>query len=234
MDAGVLAGIIAAILRYMGLWGGYLGNGSFPRPLSPQEEARCLEAARRGDRTARNKLVEHNLRLVAHIVKKFENGREDVEDLIGVGNLGLMKAIDTYDPSRGTKLATYAAKCVENEILMYLRSRKKTRKEVSLHDPVGVDREGNEVTLIEMLSSDDDAVPDQVDCLWQHSRVREWLEALPRKEREVLERRYGLRDGIRRTQRDIARELGISRSYVSRIEKRAIQTMNSLLQGFGV
>ncbi|MEW6547310.1 MAG: RNA polymerase sporulation sigma factor SigK [Bacillota bacterium] len=231
MDAGVLAGLLAAILRYMGLWGGYLGSGSFPRPLSPQEEARYVEASRRGDRAARDKLIEHNLRLVAHIVKKFESTREDVEDLISVGNLGLMKAIDTYDPARGTKLATYAAKCVENEILMHLRSRKKARKEVSLHDPIGVDREGNEVTLMEVLTSEEEAVPDLVDSLWQRCRVREWLEALPRKEREVLERRYGLRDGIKQTQRDIARQMGISRSYVSRIEKRAIQTMNSLLQG---
>ena len=231
MDTSVLAGLLAAILRCLGLWGGYLGNGSFPRPLTPQEEARCLQAARQGDRLARNKLIEHNLRLVVHIVKKFESTGEDPEDLISVGNLGLMKAIDTYDPSRGTRLATYAARCVENEILMHLRAGKKRKREVSLHDPIGVDREGNEVTLMEVLTTDEEAVPDLVDSLWQRRRVRQWLEALPRKEREVLERRYGLKDGIQHTQRDIARQLGISRSYVSRIEKRAIQAMNSLVQG---
>ncbi|HHY95847.1 MAG TPA: RNA polymerase sporulation sigma factor SigK [Firmicutes bacterium] len=230
MDVGLLAAALAALLRFLGWWGGYLGNGSFPKPLSAQEEARYVEAWLRGDREARNKLVEHNLRLVAHIVKKFESSRENQEDLISVGNLGLMKAVDSFDPGRGTKLATYAAKCIENEILMYLRSQKKTHQEVSLQDPIGTDREGNEVTLMDVLSSEEDTVPDLVNSCWERSRVREWLGALPGKEREVLEKRYGLRDGVRRTQRDIARQLGISRSYVSRIEKRAIQSMTSMLR----
>lgn len=230
MDFGVLAGAWVALLRFLGCWGGYLGSGSFPRPLSPQEEARYIRACREGDLTARNKLIEHNLRLVAHIVKKFEGTRENVEDLISVGNLGLMKAIESFDPGRGTKLATYAAKCVENEILMYLRSQKKVRQEVFLQDPIGVDREGNEVTLMDVLSTDEDAVPDLVDGRWQRSRVRQWLRSLPRKEREVLEKRYGLTDGVKHTQRDIARQLGISRSYVSRIEKRALQSMGVFLR----
>ncbi|MCL6450307.1 MAG: RNA polymerase sporulation sigma factor SigK [Acetobacteraceae bacterium] len=200
---------------------GYLsGGGAFPQPLDERQERELLLRKEGGDPDARNLLVEHNLRLVAHVVKKFDNTGEDTDDLISIGTVGLIKAIQTYDRSKGTRLATYAARCIENEILMYLRSLRKTRGEVSLYEPIGVDKEGNEIALIDILGTDPDAVPDQVGLRLDQSRLRSVLALLRPREREVLELRYGLEGGQGWTQRQVARALGISRSYVSRIEKR--------------
>ena len=200
----------------------YIKNNAFPHPLSSEEEEKALKAMARGDTKARNKLIEHNLRLVAHIVKKFENTGEDNEDLISIGTIGLIKAIESYQMGKGTKLATYAARCVENEILMYLRSLKKSRKDVSLHDPIGTDKEGNEITLIDILGTRADDVVKQVEMQIERRNIYQHIHILDHREQEVIRARFGLGGEREKTQREIAKELGISRSYVSRIEKRAL------------
>lgn len=209
--------------RSLWLLTGYAGSqGAFPFPLSEQEEAQLVERMLHGDREARNALVEHNLRLVAHLVKKFESTGEDPEDLISIGTIGLIKAINTYDPRRRTRLATYAARCIENEILMYLRATRRSRQELRLFDPIGCDGDGNEMTLMDVLGTEPDVVCERVEARVEQERLKRTLAGLSRRERWVLLMRYGLVDGIRQTQRDISRKLGISRSYVSRIEKRAL------------
>lgn len=210
-----------SILSSAGIWlvvGHLTGGGAFPQPLSPDEEARLLRKLEAGDEGARNQLVERNLRLVAHIVKKFDNTGEDPDDLISIGTIGLIKAINTFDSSKNARLATYAARCIENEILMHLRAQKKVRGEVMLYDPIGSDREGNEITLLDVLGTDRDEVADQVEIGVEQERLHRLIGHLSGREREVLVMRYGLAGGIRRTQREISRMLGISRSYVSRIE----------------
>lgn len=200
-------------------------NNTFPPPLSEEEEKKYLELFAKGDERAANVLIERNLRLVAHIVKKFESTGEDNDDLISIGTIGLIKAINTYDQSKGTKLATYEARCIENEILMYLRSTKRTKSEVMLHDPIGIDREGNEISLIDILGTEPDAISELVEMKIERSKLMEKLKKLEEREQMVLEMRYGLKDGVRKTQREIAKVLGISRSYVSRIENRALQKL---------
>nr|WP_043715540.1 RNA polymerase sporulation sigma factor SigK [Symbiobacterium thermophilum] len=232
----MLGPLAEAIVRSMLLLAGFVANsGTFPQPLSEEEEAKYLSRLQNGDEEARAVLIERNLRLVAHIVKKFDNTGEDVDDLISIGTVGLIKAIGTFKPERGTRLATYAARCIENEILMHLRSLKRVRGEVSLYDPIGVDREGNEITLIDVLGSDPDVVPDLVGKRLDESKLREKLKKLGGKERQVLELRYGIAGGPRKTQREIARMLGISRSYVSRIEKKAVMKLCRELfeEGYG-
>ncbi|GGG07013.1 hypothetical protein GCM10010912_59570 [Paenibacillus albidus] len=161
-----------------------------------------------------------------HNLKKFDNTGEDMEDLISIGTIGLIKAIESYRPNKGTKLATFAARCIENEILMHLRSLKKTRKDVSLHDPIGTDKEGNEITLIDILGSEADYVIKEVDLKIEKSKIYRNLDILDDHEKEVVVGRFGLdTGGEERTQREIAKELGISRSYVSRIEKRALMNL---------
>lgn len=203
----------------------HVAGNSFPRPLTEEEEALYLEKMLAGDETARRKLIEHNLRLVAHIIKKFDRTGEDFDDLISIGTIGLIKAVDTYNPGRATRLATYASRCIENEILMHLRARKKVRAEMSLYDPIGVDKEGNEISFIDVLGTDAEVVCDTVAGHLEQDRLWKQLELLPPQERKVLVLRFGLKDGARRTQREIARRLGISRSYVSRIEKRALHRL---------
>ncbi|EJL41608.1 RNA polymerase sigma factor, sigma-70 family [Brevibacillus sp. CF112] len=163
--------------------------------------------------------------MVAHIVKKFENTGEDSEDLISIGTIGLIKAIESYQVEKGTKLATYAARCIENEILMHLRSLKKTKKDVSLHDPIGTDKEGNEITLIDVLGTETDAVVDAVQLKLESNKIYQHIHILDDREKEVIIGRFGLDQDKEKTQREIARELGISRSYVSRIEKRALMKL---------
>ncbi|TEB06621.1 RNA polymerase sigma-28 factor precursor [Pelotomaculum schinkii] len=203
----------------------YIANNTFPQPLSEQEEAKYLKLLNQGDEGARNVLTERNLRLVAHIVKKFDSTGEDSDDLISIGTIGLIKAINTFNPGKGTRLATYAARCIENEILMHLRYTKKMRAEVSLYDPIGVDKEGNEITLIDILGTHSEVVAETVENKFEQKRLREKVQHLTRREKKVLELRFGLEDGARKTQREIARSLGISRSYVSRIEKRALSKL---------
>lgn len=216
------------------LWlAAYISNSVFPQPLSAEEEARLLKRMAAGDADARNMLVEHNLRLVAHIVKKFDNTGEDTDDLISIGTIGLIKAVNTFDPEKKTRLATYAARCIENEILMHLRSSKKTRGEVLLYDPIGADKEGNEITLLDILGTEADLVVDRVEQRIESERLRDTLGRLSRREKKILELRYGLLDGVRQTQREISKSLGISRSYVSRIEKRAISKLQEQMLADG-
>ncbi|HWO95364.1 MAG TPA: RNA polymerase sporulation sigma factor SigK [Bacillus sp. (in: firmicutes)] len=200
----------------------YVKNNAFPQPLSASDEKKYLILMEQGDQEARNLLIEHNLRLVAHIVKKFENTGEDPEDLISIGTIGLIKAIESYSQGKGTKLATYAARCIENEILMHLRALKKTKKDVSLHDPIGQDKEGNEISLIDVLKSESDDVIDMIQLNMELEKIKEYIDILDEREREVIVGRFGLDLQKEKTQREIAKELGISRSYVSRIEKRAL------------
>lgn len=200
------------------------GNHAFPPPLSAEEEEALLQRMEAGDITARNILIERNLRLVAHIVKKFDNTHQDTEDLISIGTIGLIKAINTFDRTKNTRLATYAARCIENEILMDLRAGKRQRSEMRLFEPIGADREGNEISLMDILESDDD-VEENVELSLEREAMFCKLKTLSKRERLVLELRYGLNGGLRKTQREISKALGISRSYVSRIEKRAISKL---------
>ncbi|MCL8207621.1 MAG: RNA polymerase sporulation sigma factor SigK [Actinomycetia bacterium] len=225
MGFTVLLAALAALLPVWRLLAGYVGGNAFPQPLSPEEEQAALEALRAGSVEARARLIEHNLRLVAHVAKKFETHTDDVDDLISIGTVGLIKAVDSFDPAKGVRLATYAARCIENEILMYFRYQKKSRGEVSLYDAIGVDREGNEITLLDVLGSDPEVVPDQVATQIQLESLQGYLGSLDPKERLVVETRFGIGTDRRRTQREVARALGISRSYVSRIEKRAVQKL---------
>lgn len=209
----------------------YIAGNTFPQPLSEEEEAMYLHLLSRGDENARAVLTERNLRLVAHVVKKFEHSGEETDDLISIGTIGLIKAINSYRPEKGTRLATYAARCIENEILMHLRVVKKSRAEISLYDPIGMDREGNEITLIDVLGTHPEIVPETVEEHLEQGRLLNRIHRLTEQEKKVLELRFGLGDNIRRTQLEIARLLGISRSYVSRIEKRALNKLIKDLNG---
>lgn len=210
-------------LKQLTLLVSYVSSNSFPHPLSPEEETRCLELMEQGDEDAKNKLITHNLRLVAHVVKKFENTKDDIDDLISLGTIGLIKGIETFDRSKGTRLATYAARCIENEILMHLRATKRERKDVYLREPIGVDKEGNEITLMDIIPDlEQPDVPESVALNLEAAKLLKCLNCLTQRERKVIILRFGLYGKKRHTQREVAKILGISRSYVSRIEKRAI------------
>jgi len=226
-----VAALAMSLLKGLMLLVSYVtSSNAFPLPFSEEEEQKYLLQMEQGDEIARNLLVERNLRLVAHIVKKFDNTGEDIDDLISIGTIGLIKAINTFDRTQGTRLATYAARCIENEILMFLRTTRRTRSEVSLYEPIGVDKEGNEISLMEILGTGVDAVPEQIELRFEQQKLLEKLKKLGWRERKVLELRYGLRDGLKKTQREISKMLGISRSYVSRIEKRALHELYHELQ----
>ncbi|MED4968132.1 RNA polymerase sporulation sigma factor SigK [Heyndrickxia coagulans] len=223
-----MSGILTAVsymMKELVFLVSYVKNNAFPQPLSASEERKYLKRMAEGDADARNILIEHNLRLVAHIVKKFENTGEDTEDLISIGTIGLIKAIESYSEGKGTKLATYAARCIENEILMHLRALKKTKKDVSLHDPIGQDKEGNEISLIDVLQSEAEDVFDTIQLNIELEKVKQFFDILDEREKQVIIGRFGLNLEKEKTQREIAKELGISRSYVSRIEKRALMKM---------
>ncbi|MBQ6999124.1 MAG: RNA polymerase sporulation sigma factor SigK [Clostridia bacterium] len=209
----------------------YVTNiNSFQTPLKPSEERMYLEQCKNGDKSAKNILIERNLRLVAHVVKKYSLSHDDTDDLISIGTIGLIKAITTFNPDKGTRLATYAGKCIENEIRMHLRSGKKLRSEVLLQDPIGKDKDGNEITLIDKLSNDDESIFDEVNLKIQIKKLYQCMkDILPEREQKVIELRYGLANGCELTQKEIAKMLGISRSYVSRIEKKAIKKLKSSL-----
>lgn len=197
---------------------------TFPNPLTPAKERECLERLKDGDQEARRLLIEHNMRLVAHVVKKYQYTDYDTEDLLSVGTIGLIKAVSTFKPDRGSKLATYAAKCVENEILMLLRSHKKYSREVSLYEPIGVDKDGESIHLVDVIQMENEDVLEQM-ILDQD--VRELYQAyktcLNDNEKQVVRMRYGLFGGKEYTQREIAQAMGLSRSYISRIEKRGLE-----------
>lgn len=214
---------------------GYISNvSSFPQPLKPEEEQYYIKRLAQGDEEARNILIERNLRLVAHIVKKYTSTIGDSDDLISIGTIGLIKAIATFNYDKGTRLATYAARCIENEILMQIRSNKKIQSEVSLQDPIGMDRDGNEISLIDVLGNDSESVVEEVELKMQVKRLyNKMKDVLKHREKIVLELRYGLLNGTSKTQREIAKMLGISRSYVSRIEKKAIKKLSRELKSEG-
>jgi len=199
------------------------GTNSFPRPLTAEEERNYLELSAKGDRAARNKLIEHNLRLVAHVIKKYYAASKDQDDLISIGTIGLIKAIKSFDPAKSSKLATYAARCIENEIFMYFRTVRKQSCEVSLSDPIDTDCEGNTLELMDVLNSEDDMLED----LLRSDRIvllRHFVDtALDEREKKILILRYGLKSAQPLTQREVAKLLDISRSYVSRIEKKALE-----------
>ena len=207
---------------------------TFLKPLSKEEESACLEALQGSDgvkaREAKQILIERNLRLVAHIAKKYQNVDEDLEDLISIGTIGLIKAVESFDSSKNSKLATYAARCIDNELLMMLRSKKKTSREVSLYDPIGTDREGNEISLLDVTPQEQPDIVDQMELERSLGKLSGLIDTLlTEREKEIICLRYGLYGGEEVTQREIGKKLDISRSYVSRIEKRAL---NKLREGF--
>ena len=209
------------------------GSDVLPAPLEAQEEAKMLENLEGGEHQeeARKRLIEHNLRLVVYIAKKFDNTGVGVEDLISIGTIGLIKAVDTFDQEKARRLSTYAARCVENEILMYMRAKKKYMRETSYYEPIGTDKEGNEIQLLDIMESGEPEAMEQIQLKDDSLRIYRLLEErLSERERLVLIMRYGLYGGREYTQREIADRLGISRSYISRIEKNALHRLREYFQ----
>lgn len=210
------------LIKDMMFFTGSYSHNVFPDPLPREEEKKCIELMLKGDKESRNKLIEHNLRLVAHIVKKFESRFNDTDDLISIGTIGLIKGIDSYSSKRKTKITTYAARCIENEILMYFRSNKKNQGNISLNDSIGFDKEGNEINLIEVLKDNTIDIADQLHTKNNIHLLSQYINLLTPREKEIIIKRYGLNNKKEKTQKEIAKEMQISRSYVSRIEKRAV------------
>ena len=214
---------LLSLLEQMMFFMGSYSNNVFPEPLGEDEEQRCLIQMEQGNEEARNKLIEHNLRLVAHIVKKFEKAEGETDDLISIGTIGLIKGVDSFDRTKKIKLTTYIAKCIQNEILMYFRSVKgESVKNVSLNDAIGYDKDGNEISLMEVIKDKDDDIANKLQEKNDMELVNSYLKLLNRREKEIIAKRYGLMNKKEQTQKEIAKELNISRSYVSRIEKRAL------------
>ncbi len=212
-----------SLLKQMLFFTGSYSNQVFPEPLSEEEEKECIIKMQNGDEMSRNKLIEHNLRLVAHIVKKFEVNAEDTDDLIGIGTIGLIKGVDSFQFDKNIRLTTYVAKCIQNEILMYFRSVKGEHvKNVSLNDSIGFDKDGNEISLMEVIKDNSIDFANMLQTKDDLLLVNEYLKVLNKREKEILVKRYGLMNQKEMTQKEIASELHISRSYVSRIEKRAL------------
>lgn len=227
-----MLGFLWCLIRDALLLLGHLsGGGSFPKPLSRQEEAQALAAMQAGDETARARLIEHNLRLVAHVVRKYTVPGLTQDDLVSVGTLGLIKAVNTYKPDAKTPLSSYAARCIENEVLMQLRAAKKRRNDVSLTDPIGMDGEGNDISFQDILGTPGDMVEDAAIRHMNMQQVRSALKKLPQRERAVLEMRYGLLGGRPLLQHEVASKMGISRSYISRIETHAIALIRDEIMG---
>lgn len=216
-----LINIIKSLIFFTGSY----SNSAFLEPLSSEEEEICIEKMLNGDKQARAKLIEHNLRLVAHIVKKFDSKNEITDDLISIGTIGLIKGIDTYNKNTNTKITTYAARCIQNEILMYFRTNKKNSLDISLNDSIGYDKEGNEISLLEVLK---DKTPDINEIINQKDNITQlekYLKILSGREKIIIIHRYGLYNTKAKTQKEISKSMKISRSYVSRIEKRALMKM---------
>jgi RNA polymerase sporulation-specific sigma factor len=222
---------ICSFLDGLFLLAGYITNGtSFPKPLTEEEEKRLFNEYKNGNQQAKAELITRNLRLVAHIIKKFGPIGKDSDDLISIGTVGLIKAIESFDYDKGNRLATYAARCIENEILMYMRSVKKVKTEVYLQDPIGVDKEGNEICLMDVLGTESDKILDEVESKISIRKLYRIIDkVLEEKEKIIIKLRYGL-CGEPKTQMEIAQMLGISRSYVSRIEKRALKKLAKEMQ----
>ncbi len=228
MIASFLFWIIKDCLFLMG----YIsGRQSFQKPMSPDEEREALARMREGDETARQELIERNMRLIVHIARKYKVPGCTFDDLISIGAIGLIKAVRSYDPDAGTSLSTYAARCIENEILMSLRHSRKQQNDVSLDEPLGMDSDGNTVSFSDLLGTPPDLVEDEVRRRVTLDMVKKALPTLPERERRVLMMRYGIGDGVVHPQHEIADQLGISRSYVSRVEKHAIELIRDRLNG---
>ena len=217
--------IISSMLYSLRLSNG----GSFPKPLTAREEREYLERAAQGDLEARNVLIERNLRLVAHIMKKYYTQTSDQEDLISIGTIGLIKAVNTFTPERSIKLATYASRCIGNEILMYLRKSSNRRQEASIDEPLNIDGDGNELLLSDVLSSEENQVGQRLEQDAERASLRRSVEQLSPRERQIMELRFGLLDGVERTQKEVADAIGISQSYISRLEKRIIRQLREQL-----
>lgn len=216
---------LTMLVKSMVFFTGSYSNNLFPEPLNSKEEEEYIKKSRVGDKLARNLLIEHNLRLVAHIVKKYETNKDSVDDLISIGTIGLIKGIDSFSEKNGAKLTTYVARCIENEILMNFRSDKKTSKNVSLNESIGFDKDGNEISILDVLKTEN---PDYLEKLHLKNNIKllqKYLLNLSEIEKKIVIKRYGLENSEEYTQKEIAKELKISRSYVSRIEKRAVTKM---------
>ena len=207
------------------------GGPSLPPPLTPEQEKALLARLMAGDAAARDDLITHNLRLVVYLAKKYENSGVPQEDMISIGTIGLIKAVNTFTPARNIKLATYASRCIGNEILMYLRKTSNRRQEASLDEPLNVDGDGNELLLSDILGSDENMVGQQLEQDAERAGLRRAVSSLSARERRIMELRFGLTDGVERTQKEAADALGISQSYISRLEKRIIQTLKLQLEG---
>ncbi len=217
--------LIKKIFKNFYLFTASYSNNVFPDPLPKDEEERCIKLTNKGDKKAREKLIEHNLRLVAHIVKKYDHNSDISDDLISIGTIGLIKGIDSYSFEKNTRLTTYCARCIENEILMYFRSDKKNSKNISIDEPIGFDKEGNTITFLDILKTDK---PDYALNLHIQNNIKllkQYFNVLTEREKEIIIKRYGLDGKDEITQKEIAKKIGISRSYVSRIEKRALTKM---------
>ena len=224
--------MLAVIAVNVWFFAGYIGlKGNFPKPLSKEEEEKYLKRMYAGDEQAKNILIERNLRLVAHLARKYSGSGQDNEDLISIGTIGLIKGISSFKAEKGAKLATYAARCIENEILMSMRSSKKFQNEVSINDKIGMDSDGNEITLIDILEDTESEVSEKVSLKMETARMYEKIkETLTEREAEIIALRFGLGRCKQQTQHEIAEKFGISRSYVSRIEKKALSKLKSAMQ----
>ena len=218
----MLQKILRILFKNFTIFTASYSNNVFPEPLSKEEEEYYIQKHLEGDTDARNKLIEHNLRLVAHIVKKYDSKVEDSDDLISIGTIGLIKGVDSFSSKHGTKITTYCARCIENEILMYFRANNKNLKNVSLNESIGFDKDGNEITILDILKSPKPDFIDEINKKDNIKLLKNYLKILTPREQEIVIRRYGLNNTKEQTQKTIAKELKISRSYVSRIEKRAL------------
>ena len=221
---------LRARLRFCGGAHYLAGAPCLPPPLTPEQEKALLTRMAGGDAAARDALITHNLRLVVYLAKKYESSGVPAEDMISIGTIGLIKAVNTFTPERSIKLATYASRCIGNEILMYLRKTSNRRQEASLDEPLNVDGDGNELLLSDILGSDENMVSQQLEQASERAVLRRAVERLSPRERQIMELRFGLADGIERTQKEAADALGISQSYISRLEKRIIQTLRLQLE----
>ena len=230
-DIALFSGLLGTLFNFVYLFARVASGQSFPPPLTPQREAELFDRFKNGgDAAARNELIEHNLRLVAHIIKKYYSDARNQDDLLSIGTIGLIKGIDSYDPCAGTRFATYASKCVQNEILMHFRSLKKTSQEVSINETIDTDKDGNPLTYIDVICTED-TIADDIDLKLRCRRAVEIVKnELDPRERRIITMRYGLDMRPARTQREIAALLGISRSYVSRIEKSALEKIRAHLE----
>ncbi len=217
--------MLLELVKQLAFLTGYISQNAFPQPLAEADEAEWIKRLQAGDEEAREVLIQHNLRLVAHIAKKFDNVAEDQDDLISIGTIGLIKGINSFNPEKNARLGTYCARCVQNEILMFLRSNKKHRCEVSLNEPIGTDADGNQISLRDILGTEGDLVAEEVELTCEYENLMGHMHCLTDREKRVVMMRYGIGGGEPLTQKEVGEQLNVSRSYVSRIEKKALEKL---------